>query len=175
MWEAAGAAFDRPECARRDAAFEAIRPLECAPPFSLGKKMRRARWKRNDFILIKGACVYNRYGSSAQSKESLCLTDLVPAFYRRCLREATHAPSCGADLRGRVIPAPTWFPHHLVGADIIRPRKRSALIDGGSSGGPGRPLLPLRGNSPSPALRKMQGSSSRSRLRQQGCDTSMKV
>ena len=77
----------------RDAAFGG----RMRPPFSLRKKMRRARWKRNVFLFCLGVPASSgRYRSSAQSKSRLRLTNRVPAFYRKCLREVQRCPNCDA-------------------------------------------------------------------------------
>ena len=75
--------------------------LECrlrrqdAPPIFFGKENapRPVEKKRFSFGFVVPASI-GRYRSSVQLKRRLRLTNLVPAFYCKCLREVQQPPNC---------------------------------------------------------------------------------
>ena len=66
-----------------------------APPIFFGKENapRPVEKKRFSFGFVAPASI-GRYRSSAQLKSRLRLTNLVPAFYCKCLREVQQPPNC---------------------------------------------------------------------------------
>ena len=108
MGEGAGAALDRPEVP--DGALRAGFARGMRPPFSLGKKMRRARWKRNDFYLFCGAVhllVAKGFASLAAARmavsESIALTRHCTGVLSEVPAEiyARHKLRCWPDHKAR--------------------------------------------------------------------------